>query len=77
MTAFRIIIADEHIVCEGEERHANHERARSSPVRSELSIFSDGKLKGSRVIAVEIRNEANGLLRHFDVTISIGSERLR
>lgn len=76
MAVFRIIVADEQFVCEGEERHANYERARASAVWSALSIFGDGKLKGSRVIAVEIRNEANGLLRIFDVTIFIGSDRL-
>ena len=77
MTIFRIIIADDQTVSEGEERHATYERARVSAVRSAIAILIDrkGRLPRPLVATCQIHDAKTDLHRTFDVTISIGSDR--
>jgi hypothetical protein len=77
VAAFRITIADDQTVSEGEERHATYERARASAVRSAVAILMDrkGQLSLPLFATCEIRNDRTNLHRTFDVTISIGSDR--
>ncbi|WP_223014062.1 hypothetical protein [Sphingomonas yunnanensis] len=76
MAIFRITVAENGMISDGEERHTTYERARISAVRSAVAILMDRKGSRSTLSATcEITNESSGLRRQFDVAISIGPDR--
>ena len=77
MAVFRIVIADEETISEGEERHFTVDSARRSAIRSALNILADRRGTRRKVTATcEIKNDRQRLARRFDVTIAVGPERL-